>query len=148
MSLQKTGLALTAGFALMACASSTAGENKERGIAAFKDDTRLGEKVEKICFNRSIDGFSMARKDTVVLSKGVSDDYIVEVRGVCTNLRHAQSVGIDTRLSCVREGDYLIVSDSAFGTDTGFGPDRCYIDKIHKWDKKAKNKETMNDSGS
>lgn len=147
MRLQNTAIAVTASFIFMAC-TSAAGEKKERGIAAFKGDVRLGEKVDKICFNRSIDGFSMARKDTVVLSRGVSKDYIVEVKGVCTNLRHAQSIGIDSNLSCVSRGDYLIVSDSAFGTSTGFGPDRCYINKIHKWDKKAKKKEATPEEGS
>ncbi len=134
-------LALASCVAFTACATATDANPKERGIAAFKDDARLGEPVEKICFNRSIDGFSNAMRDTVVLSAGVSKNYIVEVSGICPNLDHAQSIAIDSTLSCVSRGDYLIVSDSAFSLqdNTGFGPDRCLIDSIYTWDKRAKN---------
>lgn len=139
----RTALIATTLFALASCASTAETESKSQGIAAFKDDARLGEKVEKICFNRSIDGFSNNERKTVVLSSGVNKDYIVEVRGVCSNLSHAQSIGIDSSLSCVRRGDYLIVSDSAFSLNdsTGIGPDRCLIDRIHKWDKKAEQRK-------
>lgn len=143
MKNKHVSLTLIAAGLIAACASTAADDGKERGIAAFKDDARLGEAVSKICFNRNIDGFSNATRDTVVLSGGPSKDYIVEVRGVCTNLRHAQSIAIDSTLSCVTRGDYLLVSESAFSLDdnTGMGPDRCMIDKIHAWDPKAKKAE-------
>ena len=139
MTTIKFSLAFVSVFTLMACASPSESTGKAKGIDALKDDVRLGEQVDKICFNRNIDGFSNAGRKTVILSSGVNKDYMVEVRGVCTNLPHAQSIGIDASMSCVRRGDYLIVSDSAFSLDDGigFGPDRCYIDRIHKWDKKA-----------
>ena len=131
---------LAATSILNACATSTVSAQQERGIAAFADDVRLGEEVNKICFNRNIDGFSNNTRDTVVLSAGPSKDYIVEVRGICPNLRYAQSIGIDTSQSCVTRGDYLVVSESAFpsGTSSAMSPDRCLIDKIYKWDKRAK----------
>lgn len=137
MNIAKNTLMGLTVFVLTACA--TANSDKPSGIAALKDDVRLGEKVEKICFNRNIDGFSQAGRKTVVLSSGVNKDYIVQIGGVCPNLASAQSIGLDSSQSCVRRGDYLIVSDSAFGLhdNTGFGPDRCYIDSIHKWDKRA-----------
>ena len=138
----KTSLIILSMFGTMACASASPDGNNTSGIDALKDDVRLGAKVEKICFNRNIDGFSNATKDTVVLSSGVKDDYVVEVRGVCQNLSFAQSIGIDSSLSCVRRGDYLIVSDSAFGHGGGLGPDRCFIDKIYKWDKTATSAKT------
>jgi len=124
---------------LAACATS-ADDGKPKGIAAFKGDPRLGEEVSKICFNRSIDGFSENTDDTVVLTKGVNKDHIVEVSGICQDLKFAKSIAIDSRSSCITRGDYLLVSSSAFSLDdgTGIGPDRCYIDKIYKWDKKAK----------
>ncbi len=141
----KIAFCIIAAATLGACAS-TATENGARtdGIAAYNGDPRLGEKVKSICFNRSIDGFSENTKNTVVLSKGVSDDYMVEVGGVCSKLDYAQSIGIDSTLTCVRPGDYLIVSDSAFSLNdqSGIGPDRCIIKDIRKWDKKAKADET------
>ena len=121
---------------LISC--TTAAASGPKGIAAFEGDPRLGEPVNKICFKRNIDGFSNATRDTVVLSAGVNDDYIVEVFGSCTNLRHAQSIAIDTNLSCVDEGDYLIVSESVFpSNDRAFDLERCAIDKIYRWDKRA-----------
>lgn len=131
------------GILITGCASTAAGEDKPDGIAAFAEDARLGEAVNKICFNRNIDGFRTMNRDTVVLQSGISDEYLVEVGGVCSNLQHAQSMAIDSSLSCVRRNDYLIVSDSAFSLDDGIGigPDRCIIKKIHKWDKDAEQAE-------
>lgn len=142
MKLHYLTLATLAGTLMMACASTSEADDKAKGIAAYKDDARLGEEVKKICFNRNIDGFSNATRNTVVLSAGPSKDYIVEV-GVCPNLSHAQSIAIDSTLSCVDRSDSILVSDSAFSLDdgTGLGPDRCYIKKMHKWDKRAKAEE-------
>lgn len=133
-----------AGVTLAACATPPQSSAKVRGIAAFADDPRLGKQVSKICFNRTIDGFYNATRDTVVLSRGASEDYIVEVKGVCSNLRNARSVAIDSQLSCVTRGDVLLVSTSTFTLNdgTGMGPDRCYIEKIHQWDKSAKSTTT------
>lgn len=132
---------------LAACATS-ADDGKPKGIAALKGDPRLGEEVSKICFNRSIDGFSENTDRTVVLTKGVSDDHIVEVSGGCRDLKFAQSIAIDSTLSCVTRSDYLLVSTSAFSLDdgTGIGPDRCYINKMYKWDKKAKAESEIEDA--
>lgn len=143
MKTAKTVVILLSALAVTACASSGESANTADGIDAFKDDARLGEPVNEICFNRQIDGFSDARRKTVILSTGVSKDYIVEVKGLCHNLDFAQSISVDASLSCVRRGDSLIVSDSAFGPDNGagLGTDRCYINRIHKWDKKAESAE-------
>lgn len=139
MKLHHITLVALVGGLLVACASTSETGDKPKGIAAFADDVRLGEEVSKICFNRNIDGFSSATRDTVVLSAGPSKDYIVEVNA-CHNLRFAQLVAIDSSLSCVTRSDILLVSESAFSLDDGkgMGPDRCFIKKIHKWDKRAK----------
>lgn len=129
---------------LIACTSVASDE--PRGAAKFADDPRLGEQVDKICFKRSIDGFSNATRDTVVLSAGVNEDYLVEVFGGCTNLRHAQRIAIDSSLSCVDDGDFLIVSENLFsdGRSSGLDPQRCAIDSIYKWDKRAEMAEDDN----
>lgn len=132
---------------ISACATS-ADANKPRGIAAFKDDPALGEQVDRICFNRNIRGFGDTTDRTVVLTRGVRDQYIVEVSGACRDLKFAQSVGIDSRSSCITRGDYLLVSGSAFSLDdgTGLGPNRCLIQKMHKWDSKAKADDAETDN--
>ena len=127
---------------LMACSSVPS--DQPRGAAAYADDPRLGEQVDKICFKRSIDGFNNATRDTVVLSAGVNKNYLVEVRGGCTNLRHAQRIAVDSSLSCVDDHDFLIVSENLFSGNqsSGLDPERCAINSIYKWDKRAKAEET------
>ena len=139
--------AAAAAFALaILTACATPGENnKARGIAAFDGDPRLGEEVKKVCFNQSIDGFTSTTRDTVVLTKGVSDEYIIEVFGACPNLRSAQRIALDSVTSCLSKSDYLIVYDSAFGTDSGLGPDRCSIRRIHAWDSDAETTDDVAD---
>jgi len=133
-------LFLPAILIIAGCSSVSENADKPRGIAAFDGDPRLGAQVDKICFSRSIDGFTDAKRDTIVLHRSHNDRYIVEVNGICPSLRHAQTVGLDSYSSCVRENDYLIVSESAFTLNDSMshGPDRCLIDKIYRWDEKAK----------
>jgi len=115
---------LAAAGLLAACATTTS--DAPKGAAKFAEDPRLGEPVKRICFNNSINGFSRNDRDTVVVSARANDNFLIEVRGVCTNLRHAQSIGIDSTTSCVSRNDFLIVSDSAFSSHgSGAGPDRC-----------------------
>lgn len=132
--------AIVASGLLASCSTTPSGE--PRGIEVFKDDARLGEQTNRICFGSTIDGFSNARRDSVVLSSG-SKDYLVTVSGACRSLRYAQAIGLDNRgASCVSRNDILIVSENAFGNDaTGMGPDLCFIDEIYKWDKRAKSKK-------
>ena len=119
-----------------ACASTPSDQPK--GAAKYADDARLGEKVNKICFSRSIDGFSRNDRDTVVVSAIGKKQYLIEVRGLCTNLNHAQSIGIASTLSCVTPGDALLVSQSAFSlNDEIGGPQRCLIKDIYEWNEDA-----------
>jgi len=140
-------LILPAIFIVTACASVSDTDDKPRGIAAFDGDPRLGEQVDRICFSQSIDGFSNAERDTVVLHRSHNDRYIVEVNGICSSLRNAQTIGLDSYTSCLRENDYMIVSESAFSLNDniGPGPDRCLIDKMYRWDEKAKAEDDETD---
>ncbi len=120
-----------------ACASTSS--DAPKGVEKFPDDPRLGKKVDKICFNRQIDGFSRTDRDTIVVSAGANEDYLIEVRGICTNLQHAQSIAIDSSLSCVTRLDRLLVSTSAFSLrDNLGGPQSCTINEIYAWDEDAK----------
>jgi len=121
---------------ITACATTPS--DQPRGAAKFAEDPRLGEKVDEICFKRQIDGFTHTDRDTIVVSAGLNDDYLLEVRGPCLNLRHALSVAIDAPLSCVTRFDSIIVSTSAFSlNDPHGGPQRCTINEIYAWNEDA-----------
>jgi len=133
-------------MALSACASTAEEGDEARGIAVYADDVRLGEEVDRICFSSNIDGFRSATRDTVILDRGVKDEYIVEVMRGCQNLKWAQAIQIDSHLSCVSKFDNLIVYDSAFGTNSTPGSvERCAIKKIYKWNKDAEETEEEDD---
>lgn len=121
---------------LLAACQSMPGETKPAGIAAYADDPRLGEKVSNACFASSIDGFSMNKRDTVVLRDG-RKEYMVEVFGNCFDLENAMAIGIDAATSCLSKGDALIVNSSLVGSGAGMGPQRCMIKEIYAWDSKA-----------
>jgi len=129
--------ALLAAPLLAACAST--GEAKPKGVAKFEGDPRLGKQVDKICFRSTLDGFSQNTRDTVVVETGPSTEYLIEVRGSCTNLSSAQSLAVTGNLSCIDKFDSLIVSTSAFSLNdpAGIGPERCIIKAIYEWDEDA-----------
>ncbi|KCZ87873.1 hypothetical protein HHI_15518 [Hyphomonas hirschiana VP5] len=122
--------------ALLAACASAPGEARPRGVAAYADDARLGEKVSNVCFASSIDGFSLNERDTVVLREG-RKEYLVEVFGNCLDLESAMTIGIDSATSCLSKGDALIVSTSLTGSDIGLGPQRCMIQDIYAWNPDA-----------
>lgn len=126
-------LPLIAAAAALAACSSTPGTASPRGIERYAEDPRLGEETRQICFARSIDGFSMAERDSVLLHEG-RDRYMVEVAGACVDLEHAEAIALDTPTGCLSRGDSVIVTRSLGGN---LGPQRCMITRIHDWDRKA-----------
>ncbi len=100
-------------------------------------DQRIGEEVDRICFQRNIDGWKEAKgfDSAVLLERGVNDWYLVEVSGACRarDFRFAQTIGIDSRPrgGCVRRGDILLVEGGG-----GF-VNRCFISEIYEWDDDA-----------
>jgi len=129
-------LGVLAALALSACASGPS-EPRVRGIAQFEGDPRLGEEVNDVCFAASIDGFSMNTRDTVLLHEG-RDRFLIEVSPGCRDLDFAEAIALDTTLACLSRGDSIIVSSPS---DGGFGPQRCMIREIRKWDPKAEKPE-------
>lgn len=111
---------------------------------AADGDPRLGEEVRQICFSRNISNFQTIddEDDAVLLERGVNDWYKTTLAGACdrNRLRFAQSVAIDNRPrgGCIRRGDALIFSDSAFGDFSFPNATRCIIVEIHRWNPKAK----------
>lgn len=123
--------------ALVACSTVT-GEPRLRGIEKYAEDPRLGEVTDEICFASTIDGFSMNERETVLLHEG-RDRYMVEVSAGCTDLDFAEAIGLDSTLSCLSRGDSIVVSRPIAGGS--FGPQRCMIREIRKWDPKAEKAE-------
>jgi len=130
------GLCGAALITLSACATN--GTSRSEDIAELLTDSRVGEAVDNICFTRGIDGFSDNDDYSVVLRRGVKDEYLV-VTKFCPDLQFAQSIGLDNRRSCLRRQDDIHVFRTAFPQSDidrrGFTS--CYIDAIYKWDKDA-----------
>jgi hypothetical protein len=131
--MQKLSLILSAALLTAACASGPPGEPRQRGIAQFEGDPRLGEAVRSICFSGYIDSFSRTTRDTVVLRRG-RDHYLVETFGSCPDLDFAQQIATRSVGSCLGPGDSLFVVDAG---GPRFGSRRCSIKTIHEWHERA-----------
>ncbi len=106
-------------------------------------DPRQGEQVDSICFGRNINNFETIDgvDDAILLEKSVNRWYKAELVGACSyrQLKWALSVAIDQRPAggCVRPGDRLIFSSSAFGDFSFQNTTRCVITEIYEWDPDA-----------
>jgi len=133
--LLRTTLLTSCAAALTACATGPVDQSPPD---AYADDPRLGERVDRICFGRSINGFGETTSDTIVVRANVDDHYLIETFGSCRDLAWAQSIGLDQFSSCVTTADALIPYDSAFGPDhSGVVPQACRIKAIYEWDPDA-----------
>jgi len=79
-------------FTLAACATATTPEERAEAekVALFEDDPRRGAEVDKVCFSRTIDGFTNTTNRAVVISEGTKE-YLVTTRSRCTDLDDAMS---------------------------------------------------------
>ncbi len=140
-----------ASFLLFGCVTDPAIENavpspaveaeglRLDGVRAFAADPRLGQEVDRICFARNIEGFTTTSRDTLVIRTSPNTQFLVEVSGTCPSLLRAQTVAVDSTLSCVTPGDFLIVSESPVSLrNRGVVPDRCAINRIFTWDPKER----------
>lgn len=133
--LLKTTLLTACAAALTACATGPVDQSPPD---AYADDPRLGERVDRICFGSSINGFGETTSRTIVLEANVNDHYLVETFGPCQDLDWAQSISLDQFSSCVTEADSIIPYDSAFGPrENDFPAQRCRIKAIYEWDPDA-----------
>lgn len=136
-----------AGFAGAAMMSAAFAEHHE-GDETKAADPRLGEKVDRICFASTINGWRSVKgeDDTVLLERGVNDWYKVNLAGGCDEhlFRSALTIGIDSHPGggCVTRGDVIIVKDSP-----GFTR-RCMIHSIYKWDEDAAMEDEEQDSAA
>ncbi|MEO1137343.1 MAG: DUF6491 family protein [Pseudomonadota bacterium] len=127
-------LAVAASISALSISSLGAVEHHE---AEEKVDPRLGERVDRICFQRNINSWRSVKDedDVVLLERSVNNWYRVELNGGCDErlFRFATAIGIDSRPGggCVTRGDTIIVEDGP-----GFNR-RCIITRIYEWNEDA-----------
>ena len=132
-------LALLIAVALSACASDPRLSDVEQ-LAATLNDPRLGERQTSVCFTRGFNGFRDETDDTVVVTRGVDEDYLLVMR-YCPQLDRARAIGFPDGIgsTCLRENDRLLVSESVFSArgPGQIGPITCQVDAIYTWDESA-----------
>ncbi|MEL7042038.1 MAG: DUF6491 family protein [Pseudomonadota bacterium] len=127
-------------FIVSACATAPTPEQEAARAEAkaeqvFANDPRRGEQVDRLCFTRSIDGFTQTTRRAVILREG-NDQYLIETFPGCFDLDWAQSIGVSSHSACLRRGDLLISSDSPFSLrGTTRGIDSCRVKAIYEWDR-------------
>lgn len=93
-------------------------------------NSQLGNEVKRICFASSINGWKEfnGERHSIILTKGVKDEYKLELSGFCDVTKAMSNIATRTRgSSCLTRGDEIIVSDGFSGVD------RCFIKKMYKW---------------
>ena len=110
---------------LSSCTNAPVEINQEVQI-----NPRQGEEVKQICFASSINGWREVdgERSSVILTKGVSEEYKLDLSGICDLSYAFNSIATRTRgSSCLTRGDDIIFNDGLSGMN------RCMIKKIHKW---------------
>ena len=110
---------------LSACTNVAVENNKEVEI-----NPRQGEEVKQICFASSINGWREVdgERSSVILTKGVSEEYKLDLLGICDLTYAFNSIATRTRgSSCLTRGDDIIFNDGLSGVN------RCMIKKIYTW---------------
>ena len=121
---------------LLAAACSTTAPREQ--VDNPQDDPRVGDRVQRICFQSAISGFSeWDAGEGLILRRGANRQFLVTFTGVCTALDFPRFVGLGPDRStagCLRETDRLYISD---GTSRRAGSSSCIIDRIYAFDPKA-----------
>lgn len=130
--------------ALGACQTTeeyAAAEAREEARFAEEIAARQGERVDRICFTRSINGWREFGEDAVLLRKGVDDWYKLDLSGVCDPEWAINAIAVKTRpagSSCVSRGDEIKTFDQPIdGT--------CFITAIYEWNEDAEIAEMEED---
>ena len=110
---------------LSSCTNAPVENNQEVQI-----NPRQGEEVRQICFASSINGWREVdgERSSVILTKGVSEEYKLDLSGICDLTYAFNSIATRTRgSSCLNRGDDIIFNDGLSGIN------RCMIKKIYTW---------------
>lgn len=127
--MRRLTLALVAA-SIVGCA--TRGEPPRDTQRAEGPDPRQGEQVDRVCFARTIDGFSHATANSVIISKSPNQQYRVETFGQCFDLDRAHTLRLDSFGSCLSPGDKILAYPFApTRADSQVIP--CPIKAIYQW---------------
>lgn len=126
------------GALVAACATSS---TQTADALALSEDPRIGAKTDRICFQRTIDSWSTTDdyRDAVILTRGVSEDYLAFYTGACSaiDFRAALTIGVESAPGggCLRQGDALLVEGP------GDFVNRCFITDVYEWNEVASDEE-------
>lgn len=135
----KKQLLLACTVVLISSCMTTDNKNSEPEVI----DVRQGEQVKQICFASSINGWKEVEgeRNSVILTKGVSDEFKIELSGICDMTYSFSNIATRTRgSSCLTRGDEIIVEDGFSGIN------RCLIQKIYRWESHATDSSAEDDN--
>ena len=121
--------------ALLLGACSTAANTEQTDA---KPDPRQGKEVRQICFSQQIRNWRENDRDSVIVEKGMKEEYKLDLVGTCQPDQAFTSIGLISRFgggSCLSSGDRLV-------TDARFNDGSCSIRRIYEWHKDAGEEKT------
>lgn len=113
---------------LMAAACSTPATD----TASATPDPRQGKEVRQICFNQQIRNWREHDRKSIIVEKGVNEEFKLDLIGTCEPGDAFLRIGLVSRVgagTCLSSGDRLI-------TDAGFDGS-CSIRRIYEWNEDA-----------
>ncbi len=100
--------------------------------AEAKPDPRQGAEVRQICFNQQIRNWRENDRRSIIVEKGVNEEYKLDLIGTCEPDDAFLRIGLVSRVgggTCLSSGDKLV-------TDSDIGGS-CSIRRIYEWNKDA-----------
>jgi hypothetical protein len=98
-----------------------------------KPDPRQGKEVSQICFSEQIRNWRSDDNKSVIVEKGLKEEYKLELIGTCQPQDAFTSIGFISRVGgglCLSTGDRLV-------TDARYNDGTCTIRRIYEWHKDA-----------
>lgn len=122
---------ILSGAAILMAAACQSPNSESAQMAEGEPDVRQGEEVSQICFNSQIRNWRELDRDSVLIEKGVNDEYKLDLIGTCDPENAFTTIGLISRgaSSCLSRGDRLVTDDSFGGS--------CSIRRIYKWNEDA-----------
>jgi len=81
-----------------ACVAAACQTSSETDKPAEKPDPRRGEQVRQVCFASQIRSWQPEGRRSVVVEKGVKDQYLLELIGPCQPQDAFTSIGLVSRI--------------------------------------------------